>query len=140
MLKKTTLSGGILSLILTAGCTSKVSKSHLKEELREAIGQTKDDWHERKSEFISKSEIRLNDLNNDLYEMKKTNHKMKRNKRRKVTKKVDSALELVRSTREELFNLRNVRAEKWQSEKNSFLSKMNILESKFSEARNYYYK
>tara|TARA_B100000749_G_scaffold280223_1_gene275317 strand:+ start:25282 stop:25704 length:423 start_codon:yes stop_codon:yes gene_type:complete len=133
------ISIGIISILAGTGCTSTGTKSHFKEEFKEALGQTQDDWGERKSEFIDKSEARLDDIANDLFAMKKSNSKIEKIKQEDAKAHVDSSIDQLTSIRHELADLRRVEAKDWQNEKNSFLSKMNVLESEFTKARSYYY-
>lgn len=119
-----------------SGCATLAAKSKAREEAREALGQTREDWNEQRTEFLDESEQRLNDIANDVNEMQSSRIKIQNSERaRAQVRELSSMLENVR---EELRALKDVGAEQWESEKDEFLGSLNALEKKFESTRRLY--
>lgn len=131
---------GIAMTLALGGCTLG-QQSKVKEEVREATGQTRPNFRERRNQFISQSETRLKDIETDINKMKVKPTKAgaaEHGPHSSVRTAILQIKDGLRNVKGDLEGLKRASAEQWEEQKDQFLNKMNELEDRFAHARDVY--
>jgi len=135
---KLIITTSILVLGLVSSCTSAGQKSQMKEEFNEITGQTNTNWSERKTQFLRRSENKLNEISTDLNKMKKHHMNPKMRHSSDAMNNLNKSKKYLEDVREELADLKKVDASDWQDEKRDFVTSLNILENQFEKTRSFF--
>ncbi|PIU01263.1 MAG: hypothetical protein COT74_01805 [Bdellovibrionales bacterium CG10_big_fil_rev_8_21_14_0_10_45_34] len=122
--------------LLLCSCSS-FDRAKANQEVKETLGMTNPDWNEAKTDYLKKTQTRLQDIERNLSQLKASPVRPGVDAS-DATEATTEAQEAAREVREELAELRGTGADKWVDEKAEFQTTFNVLESKYSTARTFY--
>lgn len=116
------------SFAVASGCAK------MREEVKEATGQTETDWQEQRDKFVQRTNNRLQDISETVDELnvKKFNDRQKSQKARESVNRMQG---LMSEVRQGLRSVQQSGPENWDNRRASVRTNLNRLESEYKEAQ-----